>query len=142
MAVQNAQILYPFVVLVTNNPELRMRVNYVNTLEQKLASLSSCLVHDFEEQLKLIYSRNQMERTRADLKLKLSAEGLALYPEYVNRVNILKDLGYIDRDDRGTYTLVIKLFFPCLEFHLIVFFFSHPKRSRRFGYGNPRTSHN
>ncbi|XP_043272709.1 helicase SKI2W [Venturia canescens] len=102
LAVQNPRILEPYVQSTLNNPNMRTQLNYMYNLVAKLSKFNCTQVPDFEEQFEKVFLRNELERERADLRLKLSAEGLALYPEYINRVNILKDLNYIDTDDRVT----------------------------------------
>ncbi|CAK9813928.1 Helicase SKI2W [Anthophora quadrimaculata] len=54
---------------------------------------------NFEEQFETVFERNELETKRNKLQLKLSDEGLSLYPEYTNAVALLKDLGYIDNDE-------------------------------------------
>lgn len=103
LAIQNSRILTPYVELTLNNPAMHTQLTYMYNLVHKLSEYKCTEVPDFEEQFEKVFLRNELERQRADLRLKLSAEGLALYPEYVNRVNILKDLGYIDTDDRGIF---------------------------------------
>lgn len=101
LAHRDPKILLPYVQLTLNNPDMLTRLKYMYHLIERLTEFNCTQIPDFEEQFQKVFLRNEMERKRADLRLKLSAEGLALYPEYVNRVNILKDLGYIDTDDRG-----------------------------------------
>lgn len=73
-------------------------------------------IPNFEEQFKPVFERNQLEDKKRQLQLKLSDEGMALYPEYLNMVALLKHFRYIDNDERGivlikVYGLAVDLIF-------------------------------
>ncbi|KAK0182702.1 hypothetical protein PV327_000812 [Microctonus hyperodae] len=96
-------ILLPYFDLFVTHPDLIARLKYTNTLRSKIRSNNFILEYpNLEEYFEPVFQRNELDRRRRDLQFHMSDEGLALYPEYVNRVMVLKQLGYIDTDDRVT----------------------------------------
>lgn len=101
----------------TLKPYLEMKMNYdVDRKLQHLFDLKKAVydmkcreILNFEEQFEIVYERSELESKKNKLQLKLSDEGLSLYPEYTNAVALLKNLGYIDNDERGMFFYKIKI---------------------------------
>ncbi|KAK2583646.1 hypothetical protein KPH14_009581 [Odynerus spinipes] len=98
-AASNPNILLPYVQMKVTE-KLIPRMKHLNKQKQALNSMKCIQIPNFEEQFKIIFHRNELERKRKKLQLNLSDEGLSLYPDYVNMVALLKHLGYIDNDER------------------------------------------
>lgn len=55
----------------------------------------------FYVQVKDIYSYLKLEQKRRNIKYSLSYQSMTLYPDYINRLNVLRNLRYIDDHDTG-----------------------------------------
>ncbi|XP_046434524.1 helicase SKI2W [Neodiprion fabricii] len=99
-AVTNREIIEPFVELKLNESSLAPRVNYLTTLKKKLDSITCTDIANLEEQFEAVFKRKELETRRERLTFQLSHESLSLYPEYTNKVNVLRSLRYIDDDER------------------------------------------
>lgn len=95
-------ILRPYAEFSLKN-DLRVRVQHRNQLKAILDDMRCTEIPNFEEQFRPVFERNQLESKMRQLQLKLSDEGMALYPDYVNMLALLKHLKYIDSDERGLY---------------------------------------
>ncbi|KMR05009.1 helicase ski2w [Lasius niger] len=98
-AATNAQVLCPY---IEQPPSRRYEVQFQhrNKLKAKLDDMRCMEISNFEEQFRPVFERNQLEDKKRQLQLKLSDEGMALYPDYLNMVALLKHLRYIDSDER------------------------------------------
>lgn len=107
-AATNAQVLCPY---IEQPPSRRYEVQFQhrNKLKAKLDDMRCMEISNFEEQFRPVFERNQLEDKKRQLQLKLSDEGMALYPDYLNMVALLKHLRYIDSDERGL-CITIKVF--------------------------------
>jgi len=101
-AATNPKILCPYVEPSSKN-DLQLRIQHRNQLRASLNDMKCIEIPNFEEQFRPVFERNQLEDKKRVLQLKLSDEGMALYPDYVNMVALLKHLRYIDNDERGLY---------------------------------------
>jgi saccharopine dehydrogenase-like NADP-dependent oxidoreductase len=72
-------------------------------LRADLNDMKCIEIPNFEEQFRPVFERNELEEEKRMLQLKLSDEGMTLYPDYMNMVALLKHLRYIDNDERGLY---------------------------------------
>lgn len=102
MALTQPHILQPYVELTLSQPQLIPRLRYLSILTSQIDTAGISNVPNLELHFDQVFERHELERKRRDLKFHLSDESMALYPDYVNRVNVLKELGYIDSDDRVT----------------------------------------
>ncbi|CAD6226876.1 GSCOCG00005957001-RA-CDS [Cotesia congregata] len=102
MANQNSGILKPYVEASVSHPDHVARSKYLAVLEKRIAQSKVSKMPNLEKHFEAVFERNELEQRLHDLQFQLSDESLALYPEYVNRVQVLKTLGYIDVDDRVT----------------------------------------
>lgn len=99
-ASRDDSVLKPYTEIKMNY-DADMKVKTLLDLKQAAYSMYACSkILNFEEQLEVVFERSELESKRNKLQLKLSDEGLSLYPEYTNAVALLKDLGYIDNDER------------------------------------------
>lgn len=101
-AANNLQVLKPYIEPSSKN-DLKLRIQHRNQLKASLNDMKCIEIPNFEEQFRPVFERNQLEDQKRLLQLKLSDEGMALYPDYVNMVALLKHLKYIDNDERGTH---------------------------------------
>ncbi|KAL0131489.1 hypothetical protein PUN28_002783 [Cardiocondyla obscurior] len=95
----NKEILKPY-INPSSKSDLKLRIQHKDKLKDKLNNMKCKEIPNFEEQFRPVFDRNQLEDKKRQLKLKLSDEGMALYPEYLNMVALLKHFKYIDNDER------------------------------------------
>lgn len=99
-AYRDSSVLQPYLQMRMNY-DIDMKLNHLCELEKAMYDINCTEIVSFEEHFEVVYERSELESERNKLQLKLSDEGLSLYPEYANAVALLKDLGYIDNDERG-----------------------------------------
>lgn len=56
----------------------------------------------FEQSFKTVFERKSIEQEIDVLKFKNSAKNLSLYPDYMNKLDVLRDLMYINENDEVT----------------------------------------
>lgn len=100
-AVANSETIEPFVELKLNDSSLAPRIRYLDNLRKKLDAITCTHIANLEEQFEAVFKRKEMEVRREMLSFRLSHESLSLYPEYTNKVGVLRALRYIDDDERG-----------------------------------------
>ncbi|KAH1006374.1 hypothetical protein HUJ05_007115 [Dendroctonus ponderosae] len=61
--------------------------------------LPSTRIPNFQEQFGAVFERKFLEEKKKDLEYQLSTPSLALYPDYKNRIELLKTLGYVDGEN-------------------------------------------
>ncbi|EZA51202.1 hypothetical protein DMN91_012752 [Ooceraea biroi] len=98
-AATDPKILCPYIEPSSKN-DLQLRIQHRDQLKANLNDMKCTEIPNFEEQFRPVFERNQLEDQKRLLQLKLSDEGMALYPDYVNMVALLKHLRYIDNDER------------------------------------------
>lgn len=78
----------------------------LEVLKIKHAKLVSVLHHtkiaNFEEQFVTVFRRKHLEAKLKNLEFQLSSGSLMLYDDYKSRIEILKQLKYVDEENRGT----------------------------------------
>ncbi|XP_012256914.2 helicase SKI2W [Athalia rosae] len=99
-AVTNHETIEPFVDLKLNEPSLAPRMQYLKKLKNKLDEITCTHIANLEEQFEAVFTKKELEARRERLSFRLSHESLSLYPEYTNKVAVLKTLRYIDDDER------------------------------------------
>ncbi|KAH7107002.1 antiviral helicase [Auriculariales sp. MPI-PUGE-AT-0066] len=75
-----------------------------NTATQSLKKMSCQLCSDFESHYQAFHGEKILRAKIADLKLQLSDQNLELLPEYESRIEVLKELNFIDANS----TVVLK----------------------------------
>ncbi|GMK53589.1 hypothetical protein CspeluHIS016_0101750 [Cutaneotrichosporon spelunceum] len=73
---------------------LRQRI----ALSDRISKLSCQLCKDFEDHYEIIHERKQVENSLKALQLALSDQNLELLPEYNSRIEVLKELQFIDEN--------------------------------------------
>nr|CAD7586424.1 unnamed protein product [Timema genevievae] len=73
----------------------------VNELKARLYDFECTRIANFEQQFEEVFRSKQLEEKREYLKMMQSDKSLSLYPEYMNRVNVLQALKYVDRNNAG-----------------------------------------
>lgn len=102
-AAKDPKVLLPFTEMVINGIDLKPKEQKLKDLKRTLDSFAMTQAENFEEHFKEAFCRKELEEERKELMVKLSDNNLRDYPDYESRVNILKILGYIDQDERGSY---------------------------------------
>ena len=92
-------VLQPYTEM-TLNYDLDMNVQRLLDLKKAVYDMKCMEISNFEEQFEIVFDRNELENKKKMLQLKMSDEALSLYPEYTNAVALLKELGYIEHDER------------------------------------------
>ncbi|XP_076659791.1 superkiller complex helicase subunit twister isoform X2 [Halictus rubicundus] len=99
-AARDSSILKPYVEMKLNY-DVDMKMQHLFLLKQRVYNMNCMKMSNFEEQFEPVFERTELENKMKTLQLRLSDEELSLYPEYTNAVALLKELGYIDNDERG-----------------------------------------
>lgn len=77
---------------------------YLKHLGKQLAEvLPHTNIAGFEQEFATVHERKALERRIDELKLKNSVKNLSLYPDYCNKLKVLRALKYIDDLDEGGY---------------------------------------
>ncbi|XP_011639222.1 helicase SKI2W [Pogonomyrmex barbatus] len=95
----NIHVLQPYIE-PSSKTDFKLRIQHKDKLKASLNDMKCMEIPNFEEQFRPVFERNQLEDKKRQLQLKLSDEGMALYPDYLNMVALLKHLRYIDNDER------------------------------------------
>ncbi|KZC06330.1 Helicase SKI2W, partial [Dufourea novaeangliae] len=98
-ATRDPSILQPYTEMSLNY-DADVKIKHLLQLKKTVYDMKCTEISNFEEQFEIVFERSELESKRKKLQLKLSDEGLSLYPEYTNAVNLLKELRYIDNDER------------------------------------------
>lgn len=77
----------------------------IRYLEHVWRQLQEVLPHTniagFEQEFATVYERKILEQRIEELKFKNSTKNLSLYPDYCNKLEVLRALKYIDESDEG-----------------------------------------
>lgn len=72
-------------------------------LRNRLMDAAACtMASNFESEFGLVFERKKLEQQRDQLRFYVSKESYALYPDYVNKLKVLRSLQYIDGQDAVT----------------------------------------
>lgn len=83
-------------------------LRYLDHLEKKIqVVLPHTNIAAFEEIFSGVYERKVLEHHIEELKFKNSSKNLSLYPDYCNKLEVLRSLNYIDEIDEGKISLTI-----------------------------------
>jgi antiviral helicase SKI2 len=73
----------------------------LQALRSKLDAAIACTdISNFDKEFAAVYDRKQLEKKLNDLKFQLSNKNLSLYPDYCNKLEVLKALNYIDEQEQ------------------------------------------
>ncbi|XP_026272227.1 helicase SKI2W [Frankliniella occidentalis] len=90
------------------NPVQDMKVNDINLapeirrleiIRQELSTDPCTSFANLEDEVRDIYSYLKLQQKKKNLKYTISYQSMTLYPDYLNRLNVLKRLRYIDDHD-------------------------------------------
>ncbi|XP_043255011.1 helicase SKI2W [Colletes gigas] len=98
-AAQYAPVLQPYTEMKSNY-NFKTKINRLLRLKKEVYDMKYTEISNFEEQFEIVFERSELESKKIKLQLQLSDEKLSLYPDYTSAVALLKDLGYIDNDER------------------------------------------
>ncbi|XP_077301021.1 superkiller complex helicase subunit twister [Arctopsyche grandis] len=83
--------------LKINRGEIMESLNRVAVLEKQLGWMGTPSNHfNFENEFPAVFERKQIEWKYNEMERMLSTEGMSLYPEYQKKLQVLKELRYID----------------------------------------------
>lgn len=89
-------------IIVNADSEVAM-LNYVDHLLRKVGEfLPHTNIAGFEQEFAKVYERRMLEIHIEELRFKNSARNLTLYPDYCNKLKVLRALKYIDELDEVT----------------------------------------
>lgn len=97
----NPEILLPYAETKLHELNLQLEEETLNAAKRLLDEVDGIEWSTFEEQFNVIFRRKDLEEKQKNLMVQLSDEYLRDYPEYISRVAVLKELGYIDQEERG-----------------------------------------
>ncbi|RZB54411.1 helicase SKI2W, partial [Asbolus verrucosus] len=87
--------------LKVNEQKIHEELKIMYNIKDKLIDhLPSTQIPNFEQQFSSVFTRTFLERKREDLKHFLSSASLSLYPDYENRIELLRNLNYVDTQNR------------------------------------------
>lgn len=85
-----------------NDQDLYEKILMLDKLRDQLYyQVDSVKIPNFDEQYASVFNRKYLEDQRDHLKYQLSYSSMALYPDYESRIQLLKELNYIDAQNRG-----------------------------------------
>lgn len=91
--------------LRVDNAQLYSNVKELNQLKDKLLDHITCVqMPNFEDQFASVYRRRSLEEEKRQLMFSLSNASLSLYPDYESRINLLKELKYVDSQNQSKAT--------------------------------------
>lgn len=76
----------------------RVQLVHGRLLEGRACTTAS----NFEQEFVVVYERKKLEQRRDQLMFYVSKESYALYPDYLNKLDVLRTLQYIDAQDAVT----------------------------------------
>lgn len=85
---------------ITSNEDY-IKLNELLRLKLKIAEINTKDLKYSEEQLKVVFKFIYLEREKNNLKHLLSCQSLSLYPDYKNRLEVLRMLNYVDNKYTG-----------------------------------------
>ncbi|KAJ8924217.1 hypothetical protein NQ315_007008 [Exocentrus adspersus] len=95
------EYLHYIVDLKVNDPELYRNLLEMYNLKDKIIDqLPNTQIPNFEQQFMTVFRRQFLEDKKKNLEFKLSNASLLLYPDYENRIALLKQLNYVDNQNR------------------------------------------
>lgn len=78
------------------------QMRYLEHLSKQLQEIMPHTnIAGFEQEFAIVYERKMLEHRIEELKFKNSAKNLSLYPDYCNKMEVLRALKYIDELDEG-----------------------------------------
>lgn len=82
---------------------LKNAIDHISKVRKQLSEvLSHTNVSNFEHEFTLVFDRKKLEKQKQELTFKISKESFALYPDYLNKLAVLKSLSYIDAQHEVT----------------------------------------
>lgn len=130
-AFTNPSSILPLVELRPNDFELQRKDLLIHQVGNVLQSLRTQLVsfENFENEFDQVFKHKKLQQKRQELLKKLSDEYLSNYPEYEGRVKVLRELKYIDEEDRGNCEANFFLIYILTKKLLNYIIFKYPSSS-------------
>ncbi|GJQ84402.1 tst [Trypoxylus dichotomus] len=89
--------------LKVDDATLYSNVKELNCQKDLLLDHVTCVqMPNFEDQFTAVYKRRSLEEEKRHLMFSLSNASLSLYPDYESRINLLKELKYVDNQNQIT----------------------------------------
>ncbi|XP_050296280.1 helicase SKI2W [Anthonomus grandis grandis] len=94
---QKLEFQHFIIDLKVNEQSLYHSLETMYRFKDKLIDHLPCTkIPNFEQQFATVFERKFLEEKKKDLEFKLSGASLMLYPDYQNRIMLLRQLGYVD----------------------------------------------
>ncbi|XP_057669557.1 SKI2 subunit of superkiller complex protein isoform X1 [Diorhabda carinulata] len=98
---EKLEFLHYIIDLNVKSQELYYDLQKMYDLKDKLIDhLPSTKIPNFEEQFSTVFKRKFLEEQKKNLEYQLSNASLSLYPDYENRIQLLKRLNYVDGQNK------------------------------------------
>ncbi|KAJ1528402.1 hypothetical protein ONE63_006817 [Megalurothrips usitatus] len=91
--------LNPIQDMKVNDINLAPNIRWLESVQSELSSDPCTNFANLEDELKDIYSYLKLQQRKKNLKYSISYQSMTLYPDYMNRLNVLKRLRYINDQD-------------------------------------------
>ncbi|KAJ8963290.1 hypothetical protein NQ318_018757 [Aromia moschata] len=96
------EYLHFVVDLRVSEPGLYEKLKTMYESKDKIIDhLPGTQIPNFEQQFATVFTRKFLEEKKKNLEFRLSNASLLLYPDYENRIALLKTLNYVDNQNRG-----------------------------------------
>ena len=115
---QNPSVILPYIELKLTVFELQRKDIQLHESGKLLHSVKHKIndTPNFEEEFDKVFEYKELQEKKQEFLKKLSDKSLANYSEYESRISVLRELKYIDNEDRGkTMCFLLTTFFI---FHL------------------------
>ncbi|XP_067012923.2 superkiller complex protein 2 [Anabrus simplex] len=96
--------LNPTMVAYTYMPSnldtaLKAQLDRLWDLQETITAMNFAHVPNFQEQFETIFERKQLEKQKDTLMWLQSNQSMQLYPDYQGKVRVLRDMGYIEKNN-------------------------------------------
>lgn len=100
--INNSDTNLQYLTFPVKDITLSQEVDYLNAKKKDLVAQINCTkIANFQEQFYTVFKRKHLEEKLENLKFSMSSRSLSLYPEYMYRIDVLRQLGHINDQNRG-----------------------------------------
>lgn len=86
---------------ITSSSDMEM-VKDLKRLKSKIMEFNTESIINYEEQLKEVFRVKSLEMKKENLEYLLSYQSMSLYADYQSRLDVLRELKYVDNKNSGT----------------------------------------
>lgn len=106
--INNTDTNLQYLTFAVKDITLSQQVDYLNAKKKDLVAQIKCTkIANFEEQFYTIFKRKRLEEKLEHLKFSMSSRSLSLYPEYMYRIDVLRQLEHINDQNRGKVKFLV-----------------------------------